>query len=311
MDPFEAKMPPAVSRPSADNESLPLEEPALRWEKEDIEQRFGFTGGRYTGVNRLLSFMIALACTLGFFMLIHLVLRPMPEPPWVQQFAAKFWDRGITPYPTMFLFFWGCVILFIKARKLAYQRRALALMPVPQNPDFVLTPETAKVVLRRIDSLVDSSTHFILLNRIHNAISNLKNIGSVGDVTNVLKSQSENDDDLMQSSYSLLAGFNWGIPVLGFIGTVLGLGDAIGGFGTTLASAGGGNFDALKDSLKVVIAGLSTSFDTTLIALVAALFMQLRLTFLQQQEYAFLDDCNDYCQKYVVSRLKLIERSDG
>jgi biopolymer transport protein ExbB/TolQ len=183
------------------------------------------------------------------------------------------------------------------------------LMPVPQNPDFVLTPETAKVVLKRIDSLVDSSNHFTLLNRIHNAISNLKNIGSVGDVTHVLKAQAEYDDDLMQSSYSLIGGFNWGIPVLGFIGTVLGLGDAIGAFGGTLASAGA-DIASLKDNLKGVTGGLSTSFDTTLIALVAALYVQLRLTFLQQREYAFLDECNDYCQKYVVSRLKLTDRDD-
>jgi len=308
MDPFDTKMPLPVSRTSSDSESLPLEEPALRWEKEDFEQRLGFTGGRYTGVNRLLSFMIALACTLAFYLVIHLVFQPRTEPAWMPELAAKFTQRGITPYPTMFLFFWGCVILFIKARKLAYQRRALTLMPVPQNPEFVLTPETAKVVLRRIDSLVDSSTHFILLNRIHNAISNLRNIGSVGDVTNVLKSQSENDDDQVQSSYSLLSGFNWAIPVLGFIGTVLGLGEAIGGFGATLSSAG--DVSTLKDSLKGVTGGLSTSFDTTLVALVAALYIQLRVTFLQQQEYAFLDDCNDYCQKYVVSRLKLVERGD-
>ncbi len=310
MDPFEITSSPSVTTRTPDHESLPLEEPALRWEKDDIEQRLGFNGGRYTAVNRFFGFLLAVACTLVFFLVIVLVLKPRTEPAWVAGIVAKFIDRGITPYPTMFLFFWGCVILFIKARKLAYQRRTLALMPVPQNPDFVLTPETAKVVLKRIDSLVDSSTHFILLNRIHNAISNLKNIGSVGDVTHVLKAQAEYDDDLMQSSYSLIGGFNWGIPVLGFIGTVLGLGDAIGAFGGTLASAGA-DIASLKDNLKGVTGGLSTSFDTTLIALVAALYIQLRVTFLQQQEYAFLDECNDYCQKYVVSRLKLTDRADS
>lgn len=329
MDPFELPSPSvSITRPSSGNDNLPLEEPALRWEKDDIEQRLGFSGGRYTSVNRFFSFMLALACTLVFYGVViglFYLLRPGEDPftsaspipageaPWITNtvdIAAKFTKRGPTPYPTVFLFFWAWVILLIKARKLAYQRRTLTLMPVPQNPDFVLSPETAKEVLSRIDSLVDSPMHFTLLNRIHNALSNLKNIGTVSDVSDVLKAQSEYDDDLMQSSYSLIGGFNWGIPVLGFIGTVLGLGTAIGAFGGTLASAGS-DINNLKQNLTGVTGGLSTSFDTTLIALVAALYIQLRLTFLQQQEYAFLDDCNEYCQKYVVSRLKLVDRNNS
>lgn len=38
----------------------------------------------------------------------------------------------------------------------------------------------------------------------------------------------------METSYALVQGFVWAIPVLGFIGTVVGLSQAIGGFTAVL-----------------------------------------------------------------------------
>lgn len=310
MDPFDTSTPQPSGAPQTRHgpplgpDGLPLAELSLKWTKEDIEQRLGFTGERYTGVNRLMSFLLATLLSVAFYLVMVFLVHPQPDLQWL---SDKFTNRGITPYPTVFFFFWAWVMLFVKGRKLAYQRRTLGLRPVPQAPDFVLNPETAREVLARINNLVDSPMHFILLNRIYNALSNLQNIGRVSDVSDVLKAQAEYDEDIQQGSYSLIGGFVWAIPVLGFIGTVIGLGQAIGAFGETLQA--GGDMSALKGSLTQVTAGLSTSFDTTLIALVGALYIQLRSTFIQQREQAFLDECNDYCQKYVVSRLKLVDTS--
>jgi len=65
-----------------------------------------------------------------------------------------------------------------------------------------------------------------------------KNIGQVGDVSAILRAQAENDEDQwLQATPSSTASF-WAIPVLGFIGTVLGLSLAIGRFTATLQAAG-------------------------------------------------------------------------
>ena len=214
-----------------------------------------------------------------------------------------FLDRGPTQYATMFLFFWAVSILFVKWRKLCLQRKALALAAIPSQADFILNPDSTPPVLERIHTLVDSTSHFLLLNRIERALSNLKNIGQISDVSNILQTQAEYDEEQVSSSYSLLNGFVWAIPVLGFIGTVLGLSVAIGSFSTTLKA--GGNMDAIRGSLESVTQGLATAFETTLVALVCALILQLLITYLQGRESEFLDDCNDYCHANVVSRLRL------
>jgi biopolymer transport protein ExbB/TolQ len=104
----------------------------------------------------------------------------------------------------------------------------------------------------------------------------------------------------------MISGVVWAIPVLGFIGTVQGLSLAVGNFGKTLQA--GAEVARLKQSLLGVTGGLSTAFETTLVGLVAALVIQLCLSFLQQKETEFLDECNDYCHSHVIAKLRIHDR---
>jgi len=268
----------------------------LSWARADIEQRLGFRGGRYTRVNTLLSLIIGSALTAVFYgMLI---------PFRGSAVAATFMERGPTPYVTMFLAWWSVAILIIKSRKLAFQRRTLDYEVVPESHDFVLSAGTANQVLDRIYATVDDPKRFVLFNRIVIALSNLRNLGRVSDVDDILRSQAEHEESSMETSYSIVQGFVWAIPVLGFIGTVLGLSEAIGGFADVLGSAA--EVSEIANSLRGVTAGLYTAFDTTLIALVAALIIQMALTFLKKSEEEFLDSCAEYCVRNVVGRLRVM-----
>jgi len=272
----------------------------LCWQRSDIEQRFGFSGGKYTDVNNRLSLVLGVC----FCLLLYLGLFL-----WRQNIVASiFIERGKVPYFISMFSCWSLAILFLKWRKLALQRKALGLMVVPQASDFVLAPATASLVLQRMKGLVDNPLHFVLLNRVELALSNLSNIGRVSDVSEILSTQAQNDEDHMESSYSFIRGFVWGIPVLGFIGTVLGLSDAIGKFGGVLAKTT--DVASLTQSLQQVTAGLSVAFDTTLLGLIAALSIQLLMTVLKKKEEDFLHDCKEYCHANIVGKLRLIHLSD-
>jgi biopolymer transport protein ExbB/TolQ len=202
------------------------------------------------------------------------------------------------------LSFWSLFILFIKWRKLALQRKALKHMVVPTEHDYVLSSATVEQVTRRIYATVDDPKQFLLFNRIIVALSNLRNLGQVTDVDGILNSQAEQDQASIDSSYSLVQGFIWAIPVLGFIGTVLGLSGAIGKFTNVLASAQ--DMAAITTELKGVTTNLATAFETTLVALIAALVIQLLLTWLKKSEEDFLEHCAEYCLRNVVSRLRIL-----
>jgi biopolymer transport protein ExbB/TolQ len=197
----------------------------------------------------------------------------------------------------------------IKGRKVSFQRKILALNLIPQDPNFFLNNATARDALSRIRGQVDDPKHFLLLNRIDVALSNLQNIGEISEVASLTNAQASIDEDQISASYSLINGFNWAIPVLGFIGTVLGLGAAIGEFGVTIQLAD--DVDKLKNSLTDVTGGLSTAFDTTLLGLVASIVVQMLMTFRKRQEFLLLDECNEYCQTYVLAKLKLEKSGRG
>jgi biopolymer transport protein ExbB/TolQ len=295
---------PNAERPAQTSGMLSIQDAvSLSWTDQDIENRFGmFKAGRYTSVNKVLSFLLALLLTAVFFALL---IYGSKASPLLERFALPFIRPGNTwtVGPAMLFFFWSIVILFLKGRKIKFQTRALDLAAVPQQPDFLLNETTARTVLERIHGLVDNPHHFILLNRIERALSNLRNIGGLSEVSTILKSQSENDENQIASSYTLINGMVWAIPVLGFIGTVQGLSVAIGNFTKTLAT--NTDLSAIKSNLQGVTGGLATAFETTLVALICALIIQLYLNFMQQRETDFLDECNDYCHAHVISKLRL------
>lgn len=271
-------------------------EVALSWSRQDIEQRLAFQGGRYTAVNNWLTMFIGAALSVLFYA----SLLPIRQ----SEFAQMFFDRGWTPYAMVFLSAWAMVILLFKSRKLAFQRRSLSCPVVPADAQFVLSSATVDRVMEKIYLTVDDPKYFVLFNRMVIALSNLRNLGRVSDVDEILRSQAEHDESSMESSYLVLGGLVWAIPVLGFIGTVLGLSQAVGGFGSVLKTAG--ELSQIQAALQGVTGGLATAFETTLVALVAALVIQLVATFLKKAEEEFLDNCSEYCLRNIVNKLRIM-----
>ncbi|MDA7858685.1 MotA/TolQ/ExbB proton channel family protein [Mariniblastus sp.] len=274
----------------------------ISWNRRDVEQWLGFRGGRFTKVNSLLTLLIGLLLTVIVYAFLGLLFAET-------MIGQMFLNRGFTPYAMTLLFCWSLSIAFIKWRKLTFQRQTVYIHVVPAELDFVLSVTTVDQVLQNIVLAVDDAKKFVLFNRVFTALSNLRNLGNISDVDEMLRSQADLDESTMETSYAIVRGFIWAIPVLGFIGTVMGLSVAIGGFGDVLSKTS--DPTALAESLKVVTGGLSTAFETTLLALLFALFLQLMVTFLHKSEEEFLDECSEYCQKNVVAKLRIMPFEQG
>ena len=275
--------------------------PPLNWSHSDFEQRFGFHGGRFTRTNNLFTGIVAILLTISFYAAIIPI-----QGTW---FGDMWTKRGPTPYAIAFLSCWSVAILFVKWRKIRFQRKALQYHVMPDDPAYVLSAASVEPVLARVYATVDDPRNFILFNRIVVALSNLRNLGQVTEVDEILRSQAAQDESTVETSYALLTGFVWAIPVLGFIGTVLGLSEAIGQFSGVLGAAS--DVDQISGALKGVTAGLATAFETTLEALVAALFIQLAITALRKSEEEFLDEAMDYGLRFVVGRLRILPSNQG
>jgi biopolymer transport protein ExbB/TolQ len=268
------------------------------------EQKLGFEAGRFTAVNLGMTSILGAVFALVFYSGVWIAHRTFPSLETLSDAFLRSQNLW-TVIPLVTLFFWSVAFLLMKTLKFRLQKKAMAWAVVPANPDFVLTEETARAVLERIQGLVDYPGQFLLLNRIERGLSNLHHLGKVSEVSSVLRGQAQDDENAMINSFTLVQGFVWGMPVLGFIGTAQGLAFAIAGFAGVLQGQDA-SLDTIKQSLLQVTGGLATAFGTTLVALIFALIIQIWMVFRQRAELQFLDECNDYCQSHVISKLRLI-----
>jgi hypothetical protein len=129
--------------------------------------------------------------------------------------------------------------------------------------------------------------------------------GAQSDGTTVEQVAGPLDRDRMHASYAFVRFMVWAIPILGFIGTVLGISDAIGSFSeamTRVQNAADLTVE-LQRSLPGVTTGLAVAFDTTFIALVVSLPLVLVMTRLEKHEDNYLSELDELWLGTVAPRL--------
>ena len=143
-------------------------ESKLSWEHLDIECRCGFQSKKFTAVNFVFTFIFGTLLTVLFFA----ALFPFRgSSTYIDMFFhGGVENRSVIPYFTMLLAFWAVVILLVKLQKLSVQRRALELKILPKNPNFVLSPATAKEILDNIYDKVQTPKRFLILDRIERSL---------------------------------------------------------------------------------------------------------------------------------------------
>ena len=274
-------------------------QPKLDARAGDIECMIGFPSGRYTVASAPLWLGVAAVMTILVALILVLVAP--------NSYLLLMMNRCWTNWAVVFFSWWCLGILFAKWIKTSIQLRALrAVDIVPRRGDFILSPGTAGDILRRIKAVAERPKDFLLFRRIDMALSNLGNIGEVRDVGAVLESQADSDGSSVDSSYTVIRSLIWTIPILGFIGTVVGLSQAIGSF-TDVLTQTGSDAGSIKSKLGPVVGGLATAFETTLVALIAAVIIQLLSTWVYKREEALLDGITDFTTENVLSRLKLTD----
>ncbi|MBW2419328.1 MAG: MotA/TolQ/ExbB proton channel family protein [Deltaproteobacteria bacterium] len=247
-----------------------------------------------TDVGLISSGLVALVLTVLFY---AAAVRPLSAT----YFGELFGARGWVPYVITLLSMWSVVILTIKYRRLNQQLRVLDLDLVPASFAERITPADARVFASYLRDLGKAYGSNLLLDRVLRALRHFSARQDVSAVVTQINNQAQIDSDAVESSYTMLRVFVWAIPILGFIGTVMGIGQSVSGFSDSVASAV--DLDVMKYSIGAVTTGLGVAFDTTLLALVMSIVIMLPTSTLQKAEEDFLSECEHYCDEHLVRRL--------
>jgi len=299
---------PGPSISSSPSSSVPGQEaydqaPAEESVEEHRNQRGGWEEKDPTNPNGLVSFGIGLlvaALWLGF---IYMFKAPDSKPhdqySTMEFVASLFYKHMEVAFINTLFFTWAMSILVMKYRMLQHQRRALLLNVLPWEMGAEINADNVGNFIDHLYKLPRRLRDSMMVNRIRKALELFEVKQNNGAVVNMLGSQSDIDSMRIGGSYALLKAFLWAIPILGFIGTVIGLSHAIAG----MAFENVENVEAVMESLKEVTGGLGTAFDATLLGLAFALMLNFPLNTMMKDEDDTLNDIDAFCNEVLLPRL--------
>ncbi|MBK7947645.1 MAG: MotA/TolQ/ExbB proton channel family protein [Deltaproteobacteria bacterium] len=238
----------------------------------------------------------------GFALLATLLfygaLRWIPDT----RLAELFVERGWVQYAITFVSSWALALLAAKRRRLARERRMLGRDWLARpGAGALLRPEDVDATLAHLAGQADFDFDALLARRLVRALRHFQARRRVVEVVEFLNAEARADEGRIDASYGLIRVFIWAVPTLGFIGTVIGIGAAVGGFSTTLETAS--SIEGMRESIESVTGGLGVAFDTTLLALVMSIVVMFPSNALQRLEEAFLGEVDDDCAEHLVRRL--------
>ena len=234
--------------------------------------------------------VLGLGATAGFYALIY--QGPLHHPLMLRYFAG----HPINMIETG-LFFIGLMALVLKLLELLGQHGALSSVTLGESA----TNQPASKAGEWLEVLAQLSTgarRSYLGRRLTDALESVQQRGSADSLMEDLKYLSDMDAGRAQDSYSLVRIVIWATPMLGFLGTVVGITDALGDLGrelggSTTGEAGG----SLNTAMQGRLAGLYVAFDTTAIALcfsIVLMFIQFMLDRSETQLLAAVDELTNH-----------------
>lgn len=105
-----------------------------------------------------------------------------------------------------------------------------------------------------------------------------------------------------ESSYSFPRILVWAIPLLGFIGTVIGISGAVSGFSGFLENSG--DVEQIKEGIGQVTSNLGLAFDTTLLALFLSVLVMIPLVLVERYESRLLLGIDVFINDKLLPRLR-------
>lgn len=239
-----------------------------------------------------LPFAIAVAFVLTIS--IYILLFPIRT----SYLGNLLYNRGFTQHLAIFL---ACVVAAFTALKfIKLQKEFLALHQdyIPQN--ITLEDPKAPQVAKLQQNL--SYTKSLMATRCSRVLAAYIHSGNRKTATELALDDSTFYTAALETSYSVPRILVWAIPILGFIGTVVGISNAVSGFSGFLSDAA--DIEQIKQGIGTVTNGLAIGFDTTLLALCLSVLVMIPLVFAERFESRLLLAIDIYINDKVLTRLR-------
>lgn len=213
-------------------------------------------------------------------------------------------ERGPVQYFELFMAFMVMAMVIMKSRIVRDQLSVVSEGPI--EPDLDLSDDNAIMEAREKVRASDEYQWSILANRVDRMLGLWLSTKDVSRIATWAGAESERDANASDSTYAMARVLIWAIPILGFIGTVLGLGTAVAGFSDFLSGAAG--LEEIQGAIGDVTSGLGTAFDTTLLALILSVILMFPMSVVLRREENLFVEIDNYLDDMLMSRFPVQEQ---
>jgi len=215
-------------------------------------------------------------------------------------------DVGYTPERSVFvlirdfeqeacfiLMFWAFAIMAYKAWSALRERSLLQRDLLHVREGVRILPEDAREYARSLQSLPERLRDMLLPRVLLSALERFGSTRNVQDVSSVANSLCESESERLESELAMIRYIAWAIPSIGFIGTVRGIGAALGEA-----------HKAVEGDIAGVTENLGIAFNSTFVALMISIVVMFLVHQLQLLQERLVFDSQTYVDRNLIRHMQ-------
>jgi biopolymer transport protein ExbB/TolQ len=191
------------------------------------------------------------------------------------------------------LMFWAFAIMGYKTVVMLNERSLLQKEFLSVRDGVRILPEDTREYGRTIQALPERLKGMLLPRVLLSSLERFGSTRNVQDVSSVANSMCESESERLESELSMIRYIAWAIPSVGFIGTVRGIGQALGEA-----------HRAVQGDIAGVTENLGTAFNSTFIALLISIVVMFLVHQLQLLQERLVFDTQTYVDHNLIRHMQ-------
>ncbi len=220
--------------------------------------------------------------------------RQAAGEPYVVQRSAYIVMRDYEQEACFVLMLWVLAIMGYKTRHSLRERRMLQSSFLNIREGTSLLPEDAREFSRPLQALPEDQKNLLIPRVLLTSLQRFGSTKNVADVSTTIKELCDTESERLDSELAMVRYIAWAIPSIGFIGTVRGIGEALGQA-----------HRAVEGDIAGVTVSLGVAFNSTFIALIISIIIMFFTHQLQLMQERLVLNTQSYCDTHLTRHLKV------
>lgn len=188
---------------------------------------------------------------------------------------------------------WAIAIIARKVHAALHERRLLERALLDLGPGTSILPDDVRDYARPLQALPAHEREYLLPRVLLAALQRFGSTRNIQDASTAVREVCETESDRLDSELAMVRYIIWAIPSIGFIGTVRGIGQALGQAQR-----------AVQGDIAGVTESLGVAFNSTFIALIISIFIMFLTHQLQLLQERLVLDAHSYADANLLRHFK-------